>query len=201
MKSEHPARRRRPGRVGPFALALLLACVAGAEPTPTTTPTPTPASGKKSLAEAARAINSQPTPARTSIVITNETVAANAGKGRVTTAKPSTDSAPAPVTAAADVDPKREQWRQTYQDQLQVIAVIEAEIAALDLEIPKLWSDFYAWDDPAYRDGVIKTSLDAAMARRDELRKQLTVEKEKPAKIIAEARRDGALPGWFRDLK
>ena len=39
------------------------------------------------------------------------------------------------------------------------------EIERLESEIPKLQTDFYRWDDPAYRDGVIKPKLDAALVR------------------------------------
>ena len=74
-------------------------------------------------------------------------------------------------------------------------------IEELDKEIPALWNQFYSWDDPAYRDGVIKVKLDRALARRKELEERLAVEEEALPKILDEARRDGALPGWFRGLR
>ena len=75
-------------------------------------------------------------------------------------------------------DEKKRRWRSTYQKQIELVASIEEQIGKLDWEIPGLWRDFYAWDDPAYRDGVIKPKLDEALVRRQRLEDQLTVDVE-----------------------
>lgn len=204
------SRPTHPSPIATLVIAILLMVtpvVAGAEPTPTPKPSPTPVKGKKSLADAAREINAnKPTPTgKKSIVIDNEKVAENADKGLVTTASPNRNSSLSGSINDGEremtEEEKKEYWRGQYRDQLQLIADLEAEIAALDLEIPKLWNDFYAWDDPVYRDGVIKPRLDEALLKREELEKRLEEERPKPPKILDQARRDGALPGWFRDLK
>jgi len=184
-------------------LALGLALAAGVAAATEPSPTPTPAA------------------TRTPIVITDDNLADYAAQGHLTTADGNTAASKSagrrPVhrtgddantrveDAAADAeglaaDEKRQYWRRRYQQQLELIASIEDQIAILDREIPGLWRDFYAWDDPAYRDGVIKVQLDAALARSERLKQQIGVEQEQLTKIRIEARKAGAEPGWFRGL-
>lgn len=166
-----------------------------------------------------------PTPAvtRTPIVITNENLADYAAKGHVTSAEsatsgsaasssrrpvhrnPGSDSAKRVDDAVADAprladEEKRNYWRSRYEQQLDLVASIEQQIAVLDREIPGLWRQFYAWDDPAYRDGVIKVQLDQALARSERLKGQLVTERANLTEIQNAARKDGAQPGWFRGL-
>jgi hypothetical protein len=182
-------------------LALLLGTgLAGAEPEPTPTPAAT----------------------RTPIVITNENLADYAAQGHLTSVETSSGggsgaAARRPVhrtgsdpnvrvtDAVADAasvaeDEKRQYWTRRYQQQLELVASIEEQIAILDREIPGLWRDFYAWDDPAYRDGVIKVQLDASLARSERLKTQLEGEKQQIKNIQNEARKAGAAPGWFRGI-
>lgn len=186
-------------------LPLLLGTgLAGAEPEPTPTATPTPAA------------------TRTAIVITNENLADYAARGHLTAVETSSgggsgaaarrpvhraesDSNVRVTDAVADAasvatDEKRQYWSRRYQQQLELVASIEEQIAILDREIPGLWRDFYAWDDPAYRDGVIKVQLDSALARSERLKTQLDIEKEQIKNIQNEARKAGAEPGWFRGI-
>jgi hypothetical protein len=95
---------------------------------------------------------------------------------------------------------RRRYWRSRYERQLDLVASLEEQIEVLDNEIPGLWRDFYAWDDPMYRDGVIKPKLDEALTRRQSLEEKLGEERERLPKIKEGARRDGATPGWFRGL-
>jgi len=167
-----------------------------------------------------------PTPAatRTPIVITNENLADYAAQGHVTSADSATSGSAAaatrrPVhrTTGSDVskrvedavvdaprlaeEEKKNYWRSRYEQQLDLVASMEDQIAVLDREIPGLWRQFYAWDDPAYRDGVIKVQLDAALQRSERLKDQLEVERAHLGEIRNAARKDGAQPGWFRGLE
>jgi hypothetical protein len=174
-------------------------------------------------AASARAADPTPTPApsRTPIVITDDNLADYAAQGHLTTAdstaankanerrpvhrsgsgaSPRIEDAVAGADALA-TDEKRQYWRRRYQQQLELIASIEDQIGILDREIPGLWRDFYAWDDPAYRDGVIKVQLDAALARSERLKQQLGTEREQLTSIRTEARKAGAEPGWFRGIE
>lgn len=188
-------------------------------PTPTATPAVSPTPQAKTVADAARqaraAAAEGATPTRTPIVISNENLAELAAKGsltEVTTIPDGSSRRPAGgaqgtarggATSAATTgeESKKAYWRGRYTMQKRVIDALKGEIEALDTEIPGLWNQFYAWDDPAYRDGVIKVQLDEKLARRDQLAKQLPEEEAKLPEILNDARRDGALPGWFRDLK
>lgn len=182
-----------------WALAFASAGLAD-EPKPTATPAAKATPSPKSLGDVAKGLVLKPQDGKSSgIVISNETLPEYATKGRITTANPSAVAAMKPDDSEPS-DSKRDYWRNMYIEQLKVIADLEEEIASLDLQIPKLWSDYYARDDPAYRDGVIKPKLDDALVRRDKLEKELAEEQQKPAEIKSDARKDGAEPGWFRGL-
>lgn len=186
------------------------------EPTPTPTPTPVPTprtrGSVKSLAEIASKIRlKRPTP-RTgeesgAVTITDENLVDLAQDRQLT--QVSDSSAPGDAEAAPEgvdtgegeaQEKKREYWRNRFRAQKKAIADLERRIEQLDEEIPRLWNQFYAWDDPAYRDSVIKPELDRKLQERQELVQRLPKERAKLDEIFREARRDGAQPGWFRNL-
>ena len=118
-----------------------------------------------------------------------------------------TSSAPAPVSAAgkpgaspAGADAKKAMWQQRYVAALQRVAQLEAEVKRLESESNRLQTEFYAHDDPAQRDGVIKPAWDRALADLQKARVELEHARSEPEDVLNEARRDGALPGWFRGL-
>ncbi len=189
-------------RVSLPATAILVTAILAAGPARGAEPTPTPAAKK------------------TPIVISNENLAEYAEKGRLTTPSGSSSSKPGqrPVhknagsntktvqDGVADApqiakDDRKRYWQKRYEQQLNLVGSIEEQIGILDYEIPGLWRDFYAWDDPAYRDGVIKVKLDEALARSERLEGQLKEEEERLGQIRTEARKDGAQPGWFRGME
>jgi hypothetical protein len=183
---------------------------AEAEPTPTPAPTPT---GKQTLTEVAKDKKLNKDAAGESsgpIVITNENLDDYASKGELTQIKGSIKNVAEGPHAAGVVmvDPEENQarqrkgyWQQLYARQLSKIAGLERQIAQLDNDIPGLWNDFYSRDDPMYRDGVIKPKLDQSLKRREQLEEELAREKPKLEQIKVDARRDGAEPGWLRELK
>jgi len=190
-------------------------------PRPTPQPTPTPTPGPTSLADLARnlELNTEAEDGQ-GLVISNSNLSDYASKGQLTgAASETTGSAaknkPRParpgranpdeaeVPQSPELAKEQEQmefWRGRYERQLNNVETVKAKIRQLDLEIPQLWTKFYAWDDPAYRDGVIKVRLDQALEERDRLTAQLAEQEAELARIKVEARRDGALPGWFRGL-
>jgi hypothetical protein len=196
------------------ALAAALAfgtpiALAAAEPTPT--PTPRPAGGQ-SLTDIAKnkELKGSDKDSGKGIVISNENLSDYAAKGGLTTAKPGTQTG-RPAHAGTNVrvldrdeSAKNERmlyWQGKYRSELERIANIKRQIQILDHEIPGLWRDFYAWDDPAYRDAVIKPQLDQAMNRRDSLETQLVQAEANLQQIREDARKDGAEPGWFRGIE
>ncbi len=185
---------------------------------PTATPTagkaaPTPTPAPNSLAAAASQIRLRrgtPTADQKPLVITNKNLQGYAKKGSLTYSSRSgsgTILAHEDGVAGKDSsgdkrsdEEKRTYWQGKYKDQKNKIADMQRRIKELDKEIPGLWTQFYSWDDPAYRDGVIKPKLDRALQERKELGKKLPEEQNKLDEILEQARRDGALPGWFRGL-
>ena len=205
-------------RVSPIVL-LAAACafvtaapgICADQTTPTATPAPavTPVPG--SLAAAARRIKlKKPENGDKGIVITNENIGEYAAKGSLTYASgsgtPSTATAPPGPDglpgqpSEKDKGHKRDYWRKRYKDQVKRIEEMKKRLAELNREIPGLWTQFYSWDDPAYRDSVIKPKLDKSLQEAKELQKKIPAEEAKLDRIREQARRDGALPGWFRGL-
>lgn len=188
-----------------------------AEPTPTATPTPPPKSDTD-LSDIAGSIklDSSATGQEGSIVISNDNLPELAGKGRITevTTKSGQDQRRElaevqgdgagiqgkPEGYAESMERKR-YWQTMYGQQLELIRDLGQQLEILDYEIPGLWRDFYAWDDPAYRDGVIKPKLDEALARRQQLELDQQQAQARLNEIKDQARRDGAEPGWFRGFE
>jgi hypothetical protein len=194
-------------KLAAMASVMLLSTVAAA-----TDPSPTPAANR----------GAEPT--KTPIVISNENLAEYADKGHVTSTEPDkkttdgsgrrgvhggTTSGQRSMRVSDSLQDaeeigqqeKKRYWRGLYEKQLNLVNSLERQIEVLDEEIPGLWTDFYSRDDPAYRDGVIKPRLDDALARRQQLEQSLKRERDRLPEIEMQARRDGALPGWLRDLK
>jgi hypothetical protein len=183
-----------------------------ADEEPTPTPTPRPATGQTltDIAKDTKLKTERGDTSKDSIVISNENLAEYASKGAVTEAKPGKNYQARGPNAAGiqmvdpatlEADRRKLYWQQMYVQQLSIVSSLERQIEQLDRDIPGLWNDFYARDDPAYRDGVIKPRLDQSLNRRDELEAQLAAERPKLQQIRENARRDGAEPGWFRELK
>ena len=182
------------------------------EPTPTQTPRP---AGEKTLSEIAKDTQLKGQDKGKGIVITNENLSSYAEKGKVTEVESKSENkglrplhasgantpvAVVPQTVAGPEDERRQYWRGQYTRQLELVASLEQQLKDLDYQIPGLWRDFYAWDDPAYRDGVIKPKLDAALEQRKKTETDLETARARLGEIKQEARKDGAQPGWFRDL-
>lgn len=192
---------------------------AAATPTPTPTSEATP-EATLDQSEAQTDSGPRPTPPRTLAEIAKdrplnlEAVSKDGKTIKIINDSPAppggglqSEQLPLPVPALGDDDgdkkneeETREYWQQKYLEKVRQINRLKGEIADLDREIPELQSKFYRWDDPAYRDGVIKPKLDKAMERRDTAREELAAAEAELPKILDAARRDGAQPGWFRGL-
>jgi len=203
----------------PFVMAGMISAV-GALPcsgeTPTPTPTPGPGGGEKSLTDIAKNMELKGGEKGKSIVISNENLSDYASQRELTAASEKKKQVARPIhgtgahgTGARTVvtpsqtgpgEERKRYWQGQYKQQLELIAALKRHIDRLDYEIPGLWRDFYAWDDPSYRDGVIKPKLDRALAERDELEARVRLEEPRLQEIKTLARQDGAEPGWFRGI-
>ena len=210
----------------PAIFAVIAATAGGAlseEPDP---PTPSQLTSRQKLAAFAKKNRLTKPPSNADpaagIHITNENIALLSGSGNLTevTTSPVSSSPSEPMpqahsSAAAGapggfqpalgtqetLDLKREYWRSRYQKGQQDLAEVESELSSLDEEIPRLWSVFYSTDDPAYRDQEIRPQLNAAISQREIAVTRIEEKRATLLRILGDARRDGALPGWFRDIK
>jgi len=154
------------------------------------------------------------------VSITNESLVTDPTKGKLTT---TTRTGPAPArtpaagspsrTIGAEVpfdesgaasqapapSPEEARWRDTAREARERVENLKRRIVEYEREAAKLESDFYAWDDGQYRDGVIKPAWDR---KRDELegaRKDLAAAEKELADLPEKARKAGAAPGWIRE--
>ena len=202
-----------------FAAVFAVAPVGNGEEKKSPTPTPRPA-GAKTLSDVAKDKELKGKEDGKAIVITNESISDYSEKGTLTTVNGNTGSKsgrqPVRPTMKEDgtqvkvvdaFDPalkeneRRQYGRSKYEQELNRIEAYRRLLDNLDSEIPGLWQDFYSRDDPAYRDGVIKPQLDAALKKREQIEGQLRDAEPKLDKIKEDARKDGGQPGWFRGLE
>ena len=197
--------------VAALGMTVGLWAVSADPPTPTPTKATRPAGGT-SLNEMAKDKELKGGEEGKTIVITNENLSEYAEKGSVTAAsekdtpnrRPVRDPMKVEVVPPSDpehTDERRRYWQNQYKSQIDMVSSLRYQITVLDGEIPGLWRDFYAWDDPMYRDGVIKPKLDAATARRAKIEADLVAAEKRLSEIKEQARQDGAEPGWFRGMK
>ena len=161
------------------------------ESTDAPSPTPTPQPG--TLADYARR-NSLKTSgvadATGRVVISTATLAEIAGNGAITIggASPSgKDRHPTPSTPSPT---ERVRWRAAHNKQKQVITGLERRRSQLEIEIDHIGNQRL----------TIKTmaSLQRAEAKLRQLEEEISAERAELARIIRDARRHGAEPGWFR---
>lgn len=197
-----------------LAVVLLLGGIGSTVAASDPTPTPVPKSDQ-SLSDVAGGIklDRKAAEGEAGIVINNENLADLAGKGHVTEvtksgANQSTRGLADVQGTGAEVEgqapgytenmEKKQYWQAMYEQQLKLLEDISKQIDVLDYEIPGLWRDFYSWDDPAYRDGVIKPKLDEALAQRQKLEVDKKKAESELTEIKKSAQRDGGQPGWFK---
>jgi hypothetical protein len=91
-------------------------------------------------------------------------------------------------------------WQQRYRDAVSRVANLEAQVKRLEAEANRLEQEFYAHDDPFERDAKIKPAWDKALADLSAAKEALADARKGPDEVLNDARRAGALPGWFRGL-
>lgn len=103
-------------------------------------------------------------------------------------------------TRGGKADADKAIWQQRYQSARARVIQLKADIQRLDKQERELANQFYSWDDPNYRDGVIKPKWDQVKVVLDKARADLVSAQSEPDAVMAAARRAGGEPGWFRDL-
>jgi hypothetical protein len=171
------------------ALCLYWASIAPAADEPTTTPTPRPGT-LAALASATPLKRGPESDPSATILITNDTLA-ELGDDAALTVLTSTVAEAVILDIEDRVDPKiRVKWRSEVLAQSKIIARAEAKKDAVRTEIDLLERGRL---DSRTLDRIAKaeTKLRAA---DDEIKRA----KAELSKIVREARKEGAQPGWFR---
>jgi hypothetical protein len=187
--------------------AILLAAAFGAlaaTPKPTPTPTATPSPRLSGGFGKAPAGSASPAGEKKKVRITNESLTTEPDKGKVTTSsRPAPTQPPreagASETAPSDASQNEEYWRGEARRLRDRVAELKEAIVHLQEESQKLENDFYAWDDGAYRDRVIKPAWDKAREDLVTVRRELPIAEKELADLPDRARKAGALPGWLRE--
>jgi len=191
----------------------LLAQAQAAPATPTPAPTATigiliskpdsePAPRGSSLSEVAKHIKLK-LPANQPRVLTNASVRQLAEGVELTTgsAGPAAGAGAGALPAAGGGDDaKKARWQQRYRIAVERVRKLEADVKNLEMQVAGLERDFYSRDDAVYRDSVIKPAWDKALGDLQKARVDLESARKQPDDVMSAARRDGALPGWFRGL-
>ena len=197
-------------------ISLLLMAAQSAAPTPTPTPAPAGAppaikillgqqssessARRSSLEDVAKRIKLRLPAGGTSHTITNQTVVELSAGVELTTAEPSSGQSALGSEAGGSPESAKAFWQKRYQDARATLAYWKKEAARLDGEVNRLERQFYAEDDPAYRDGVIKPAWDKALVEWRHAKEETEKAAGLPGEVLNEARKSGALPGWFRGL-
>lgn len=184
--------------------------LAAPEPTPTPPPRLTGGFGKAPAGKApARGAEKGP------VRLTNQTLVTDADKGKVSTsqtrpAAAATAAAPTPAArptttptgtgaATAEAGEGETYWREEARRLRERVVELRETITRLEADTKRLEADYYAWDDGAYRDKVIKPSWDKAREELATARLALPVADRELADLPDRARKAGALPGWLRE--
>ena len=197
-------------------LALAVAVASPAEE-PSATPTPAakapinillsrpdsePAPRGNSLAEVAKHIKLK-LPANLPRVLTNASVKQLAEGVELTTGTvgpAGPHGGAAFVPSGGSEEAKKTKWQQRYRAAVERVRTLEADVKSLETKVAVLERDFYSRDDPVYRDSTIKPAWDKALSDLQKARADLETALKQPDEVLNAARRDGALPGWFRGL-
>ena len=189
-------------------LVVLVAQAAAAPPTPTPTATPpinilvSRAGGDAAMPVGSLADFAKRTrlklPEGQPRVLTNESVKQLAEGIELTT---TIGGGPVPrLSGPSRGDGKKATWQQRYRDAVARIAGLESDVKRLESDANRLEQEFYAHDDPFERDAKIKPAWDKAVADLRAAQEALAAARKEPEEVLNAARRDGALPGWFRGL-
>jgi hypothetical protein len=190
------------------SLALGSALAAPPEPTPTPAPKLTGGFGKVPVAPRSAA---RETGKSGPLRITNDSLVVDPSKGKVSTSQrpaattpdPARTAAPSPAAlpavAGADAGQGEAYWRDEARRLRERVAELREAIVRLEADTKRLEADYYAWDDGAYRDRVIKPSWDKAREELATSRFALPVAEKELSELPDRGRRAGALPGWLRE--
>lgn len=111
-----------------------------------------------------------------------------------------TDETEDAETADADQEALDEEyWRNRVLDIRTLWRQSLDRMEVLESDIGRLRTEFYAEDDPFYRDAQIKPAWDQALIELEDARRDAETSQRDLEDAMEEGRRAGALPGWLRE--
>lgn len=111
---------------------------------------------------------------------------------------------PAPAEADASEEPRdfegrtESYWRQTFSDARSKVKELENKADVLTLKITDLQNQFYREDD-GFKQQEIQREIQKAFYEQDLNKENLEKAKQDLVDLEREARKSGALPGWYRE--
>lgn len=124
------------------------------------------------------------------VILTNEEVAEIGACAAITLGSVVTPSDHHSKKSGSGGSAERTRWRAAHRKQQKVIADLERQLSLLGVEIDHL--------EKQQRTPKILARLDRAEAKRRHLELETSRAREELARIVRDARRQGAEPGWFR---
>ena len=137
---------------------------------------------------------------KSTIVLTNKTLT-QYSKGNVTYVEDEADllEAEEDDPPAGPAEPDEEYWRNLVLDLRLSWREAYDDIEEHKLDIARLRREFYAEDDPFYRDSQIKPAWDKALEDLREAERTVRRSERELEQAIDDGRHAGALPGWLRE--
>jgi len=122
------------------------------------------------------------------LILTNDTIAGLAADGSITLGTVTHVDRKKTETVANDAE--RSRWQMAHHGQQQVISALERRRSQLELEIDQI--------EDLSLTAKTMARLEQSEARLQLLEREIAVERAELARIVRDARRRGAEPGWFR---
>ncbi len=122
------------------------------------------------------------------LILTNDTIAGLAANGSITLG--TVTQVDRKKTKSVADNAERSRWQTAHHKQQQVIAALERRRSQLELEIDQI-------EDLSLTARTM-ARLEQSEAKLQMLDREIAAERAKLARIVRDARRRGAEPGWFR---
>jgi hypothetical protein len=124
------------------------------------------------------------------LVLTNDTVSGIAEGATITLGAVVTVAPKSSKASSRGGSTDRARWRAVHQKQHKVIADLQQRRSVLEIEISHLKKQQLT--------PKILARLDRTAAKRRHVEREISRAREELARIVRDARRQGAEPGWFR---
>lgn len=124
------------------------------------------------------------------LILTNDSVAGLAAGGSITLGTVTPASGKKSNASGTGNGSERSRWQAAYRKQQHVIVALEKQRAKVEIEIDQL--------DDLGLTAKVMARLERTESKLHHLDEEIAREREALARIVRDARRCGAEPGWFR---